>query len=141
MDKTTITWACTKGEISFLIILRTFSRKMSFTLYITLQHEGYIIFPSRPTVMDISIDSVLIISDSGDDEYDDNWSPPDASVCVPPPPPPTPSSTVPFILQLTPPDGPPLVPTGKHHEQPHLDVIKYQSSAEGEDNDTRLLNR
>ena len=72
---------------------------------------------------------------------DDNWSPPDASLCVPPPPPPTPSSTAPFIPQLTPQHAPPLLPTGRHHEQPHLDVIKYQSSADGEDNDTRLHNR
>ena len=90
--------------------------------------------------MDISTDSVLIISDSGDDDSDDNWSPPDASICVPPPPPPTPSSTAPFIPQLSPQHAPPLLPTGRHHEQPHLDVIEYQSSADGEDNDTRLLN-
>ena len=84
--------------------------------------------------MDISTDSVLIISES--DEDDDNWSPIDASIHVPSPLPPTPCSTSAFIPQLSTHDA-----DGKHHQQPDADVIIYQSSADGEDNDTRLLNR
>ena len=64
--------------------------------------------------MDISPDSVLTISDNDDEDDDDDCSPPDASICVPPPPQ-TPSSTAPFIPQLSPPHGAPLVESGKHH--------------------------